>query len=100
MDLDNDHVVPPGTKGHGFGRFLDISVNGPEYPRNQSDAETILATTAKNLGQPQTNVFAMVARNLNNNDADRDQQLVSSVSPHTETQWVDVFMLEPLLFGP
>jgi hypothetical protein len=41
----------------------------------------------------------MVARDLNNNDADRDQQLVSSVSQHTETQWVDVFMLEPLFFG-
>jgi choline dehydrogenase len=74
MDLENDHVVPPGTKGHGFSGFLDISVNGPEYLRNQSDAQTILAATAKKLGQPQTDVFAMVARDLNNNDVDHDQQ--------------------------
>lgn len=75
MDLENDHVVPPGTKGHGFSGFLDISVNGPEYLRNQSDAQQIIAAAAKKIGgQATTDVFAMIARDLNNNDADHDQQ--------------------------
>jgi choline dehydrogenase len=74
VGLESDHLVPPSTKGHGFNGFLDISVNDPEYLRNQSDAQTLLATTAKKLGQMTTDVFAMVQRDLNNNDTDHDQQ--------------------------
>jgi choline dehydrogenase-like flavoprotein len=74
MDLENDHSVPVGTKGHGFSGFLDISVNGPGYLKNQSDAQTILKATAKKLGQDNSDVLALVQRDLNNNDADHDQQ--------------------------
>jgi len=74
MDLENDHLVPVGTKGHGFNGFLDISVNGNDFLKNQSDAQTIIAATAKKMGQNSSDIWPLMQRDLNNNDTDHDQQ--------------------------
>jgi choline dehydrogenase len=74
--LENDHVVPPGTPGHGFSGPLDITVNGPQYLLNQSNAFTVLQATAKILGQNPKNLSNILTySDLNNNDANHDQQV-------------------------
>jgi choline dehydrogenase len=76
MDLENAHGIPPGTKGHGFHGFLDITINSPEFLKNQSEAQVVLQAAATLSGQNATEsrIFDLVQRDLNNNDTDRDQQ--------------------------
>jgi choline dehydrogenase len=74
--LEHDHVVPPGTPGHGFSGPLDITVNGPEYLQNQTNAFKVLQATANSLGQNPANLSNILTySDLNNNDADHDQQV-------------------------
>jgi len=42
IDLENAHGIPLGTKGHGFNGFLDITINSPEFLKNQSEAQVVL----------------------------------------------------------
>lgn len=76
MDLENAHGIPVGTKGHGFHGFLDITINGPEFPNTQSEAQVVLQAAAALAGQNATGskIFDLVTRDLNSNDTDRDQQ--------------------------
>ncbi|KAH8661682.1 hypothetical protein BGZ60DRAFT_530630 [Tricladium varicosporioides] len=74
IDLENNHLVPKGTPGHGFSGFLDITVNGPELLQNQSQAYDILQAAAKVMGQDPTKVYDLLQRDMNSDDADRDQQ--------------------------
>ncbi|KAF4630081.1 hypothetical protein G7Y89_g8062 [Cudoniella acicularis] len=76
IKLENDHVVPVGTPGHGFDGFLDITINGPQYAENQSQAVEVLEATAQVLGQdPSKLIEILTTSDLNNDDPDRDQQV-------------------------
>jgi choline dehydrogenase len=55
--LENDHVVPPGTSGHGFSGPLAITVSGPQYLLNQSNAFKVLQATANHFRQDGTKVI-------------------------------------------
>jgi choline dehydrogenase len=76
IDLENAHGIPLGTKGHGFNGFLDITINSPEFLKNQSEAQVVLQAAATLMGQNGTGskIFDLVTRDLNNNDTDHDQQ--------------------------
>lgn len=74
--LETDHVVPPGTPGHRFSGPLDITVNGPEYLKNQSNAFTVLQAAAKIFCQNPANLSNILTySDLNNNEANHDQQV-------------------------
>ncbi|RDL40480.1 GMC oxidoreductase [Venustampulla echinocandica] len=74
INLENDHLVPKGTPGHGFNGFLDISVNTDEFLQNQTEAIEVLKATAKIMGQDPNKVFQHLQRDMNSDDPDRDQQ--------------------------
>lgn len=74
IDLEKDHSVPVGTPGHGFSGFLDVSVNDNSLLANQSLAQTVLKSVASHSGQDPNALFSLIHRDLNNNDANRDQQ--------------------------
>jgi choline dehydrogenase len=74
--LEHDHVVPPGTPGHGFSGPLDITVNGPQYLQNQSNAFRVLQAAAKILGQNPANLSNILTySDLNNDSPNHDQQV-------------------------
>lgn len=74
--LEHDHVVPPGTPGHGFSGPLDITTNGPQYLQNQSNALEVMQATAKILGQNPANLSNILTySDLNNASPDHDQQV-------------------------
>ncbi|KUJ08061.1 GMC oxidoreductase [Mollisia scopiformis] len=77
IQLENDHVVPVGTPGHGFSGFLDISVNTAEFLQNQSNAVEVFKATASVIGENPANIFDLLTNgtDLNNDDPNRDQQL-------------------------
>jgi choline dehydrogenase len=75
INLENDHVVPPGTPGHGFSGFLDVAVNEAEYLKNQSQATEVLKAAAKVMGQDPTKIFDIISKSdLNNDNPNRDQE--------------------------
>jgi choline dehydrogenase len=74
VNLENNHLVPKGTPGHGFDGFLDITVNTDELLKNQSQAQTVLKAAAKQFGQDPEKLFDLIRRDLNSDDADRDKQ--------------------------
>lgn len=75
IKLENDHVVPKGTPGHGFNGFLDLSVTTDLA--NNTHATEVFQATAKLFGQDSTNIIGILINNtdLNNDDPDRDQQV-------------------------
>jgi choline dehydrogenase len=74
--LENDHIVPPGTAGHGFSGPLDITVNGPRYLLNQSNAFKVLQATANHFGQDGTQLSNILTySDLNNASPKHDQQV-------------------------
>jgi choline dehydrogenase len=50
INLENNHVVPPGTLGHGFNSFFEITVNGPQFLQNQSQAYEVMQAAVKVMG--------------------------------------------------
>ncbi|CAG8979109.1 hypothetical protein HYALB_00000242 [Hymenoscyphus albidus] len=74
INLENNHLVPKGTPGHGFEGFLDITVNSDGLLKNQSNAQVVLKETARQLGQDPSKIFELLQRDLNNDDKDRDYQ--------------------------
>jgi hypothetical protein len=75
INLETDHVVPPGTPGHGFRGPLDITVNGPQYLQNQSNAYEVMQAAAKILGQNPAQLSNILTySDLNNASPNHDQQ--------------------------
>ena len=74
--LETDHIVPPGTAGHGFSGPLDLTSNGPQYLRNQTNAFKVLQATAALFGQNAANLSNILTySDLNNDDPNRDQEV-------------------------
>jgi choline dehydrogenase len=74
--LENDHIVPPGTPGRGFSGPLDITVNGPQYLLNQSNAFKVLQATANRFGQDGTKLWRILTySDLSNASPNHDQQV-------------------------
>lgn len=75
INLENDHVVPPGTPGHGFNGFLDINVNRPQFLQNQSQAYEVMQAAAKVMGQDPAQLSNILTySDLNNACPNHDQQ--------------------------
>jgi choline dehydrogenase len=55
IQLENDHIVPKRTPGHGFNGILDISRNDDSNLKNQSQALVVLQATAEGLGEDPSN---------------------------------------------
>lgn len=69
---EKNHYVPPGTEGHGFNGYLDLSLNDPEVLQNQTSVTETLKGAAKVLGDDPEDLLNLVRRDLNSNDPDRD----------------------------
>ncbi|KAE8452291.1 hypothetical protein EG329_000991 [Mollisiaceae sp. DMI_Dod_QoI] len=77
IKLENDHVVPKGTHGHGFNGFLDLTVNTAEFLKNQTQATEVLEATATVMGEDPNKLFYLLTNgtDLNNDRPSRDQQV-------------------------
>ncbi|KAH7324019.1 GMC oxidoreductase-like protein [Rhexocercosporidium sp. MPI-PUGE-AT-0058] len=75
VKLENDHIVPKGTVGHGFSGFLDLSTSTDLA--NNPHATEVLQTTAELFGQDSTDIVKLLMNDtdLNNNAPNRDQQV-------------------------
>ncbi|KAF8865593.1 FAD/NAD(P)-binding domain-containing protein [Acephala macrosclerotiorum] len=73
--LENDHVVPKGTRGYGFDGFLNITANAAEFLKNQTQATKVLQATTKIISQEPSKIFEPVTNgtDFNNDDPNRDQ---------------------------
>jgi choline dehydrogenase len=74
IQLENDHIVPKGTSGHGFNGFPDISGNDDAYLKNQSQAVEVLQAAAQGSGEDPNRIWDLLHRDINNDGPDRDQQ--------------------------
>lgn len=72
--MENNHYVPPGTPGHGFSGFLDISLNDDEDLKNQTRSQVVLEATAKEFGQDPSQIFELIQTDINNDSPNRDEQ--------------------------
>ncbi|KAK4565805.1 hypothetical protein LTR86_003654 [Recurvomyces mirabilis] len=72
--FERNHYLPPGTSGHGFDGFLDISLNDPAVLANQPAVATVLQAVASASGQT-GDVLNLTQTDLNNAAPDRDQQV-------------------------
>jgi choline dehydrogenase len=75
--VEHDHLVPPGTPGHGFNGFLDITVNTPQLIQNDSNAVLAFKGIASVLGEDPNKLFSYLTNgtDLNTDAPDRDQQI-------------------------
>jgi choline dehydrogenase len=84
--LENDHIVPRGTPGHGFDGFLDISGNNRSFLGNQSMATAILQAAAVAFGQDPGEVLDLVLRDWNVDSPERDQMTgIFGIPTHKNT---------------
>ncbi|RPA80715.1 alcohol oxidase [Ascobolus immersus RN42] len=74
VSIEKNNYVPPGTPGHGFSGYLDVSATSREQLSYLPETAAIFQV-ASNLLNQTGDILDTVTRDLNNNDPDRDQQV-------------------------
>lgn len=72
--LENNTYLPPGTPGHGFDGFLDVSLNEPQVLAGQPEVMTVLGAAANASGQDGNDIVQLTQADLNNDSPERDHQ--------------------------
>ncbi|PQE19362.1 GMC oxidoreductase protein [Rutstroemia sp. NJR-2017a BVV2] len=72
--VENNHYLPPGTPGHGFHGYLDVSLNSNEGLKNQTETQIALRATAQQLGEDPDKLFDITQRDINNANPNRDTE--------------------------
>ncbi|XXG96314.1 hypothetical protein Hte_002595 [Hypoxylon texense] len=65
--IETAHYVPPGTPGHGYSGYVNVTISDPTFMQQTSDIQEIASGIIKTVGGD-------VTRDINSLDPDRDQQ--------------------------
>ncbi|KAK4159306.1 putative GMC oxidoreductase [Cladorrhinum sp. PSN259] len=86
--IEDNHYVPPGTAGHGFGGYLDTNGNdGAIYSRNPGILE-VLKSMVSSIGGNPANALTDVTRDINNASPNRDEsQGLYGLPYHANETW-------------
>ena len=98
--VENNHMVPAGTPGHGFGGFIDIinGVGDASAYRSLPDVVTVLKQMIKQIGLVPDRFYQYLSNDANSADPGRDSTPGFYGLPYTATpQWKRVTARELVL---
>jgi len=75
MRLERNVYLPNGTAGHGFKGYLDVMVNDASWIETKTDGPEIIKQLAIATNQDTSNLTALINRDINAPDPNRDTAL-------------------------